>query len=67
MDKQERKLKGKYKFIKRLKKYGSKAVDAFKENHNLWVFKTTLNFWHTPSDYSRTPRGARPPGWEPLF
>jgi hypothetical protein len=41
MDKQERKLKGRYKFIKRLKKYGYKAVDAFKENHNLFVFKTT--------------------------
>jgi hypothetical protein len=41
MDKQERKLKGKYKFIKRLKKYGYKAADAFKENYNLWVFKTT--------------------------
>lgn len=27
---------------------------------------SNLNFWHTPSDFSRIPEGTRTPGWEPL-
>lgn len=43
MNKEERKLKGQFKFIKRLKNYGFKLEDVFKENHNLFAFKTTGN------------------------
>jgi len=25
------------------------------------------NIWRTPLDFTRTPRGGRTPGWEPLL
>jgi hypothetical protein len=41
MNKQERKLKGLNKFKKRLKNYGYKIEDVFKQGYNLFCFKTT--------------------------
>jgi len=41
VDKQERKLKGIYKFKKRLQNYGYKIEDVLKQGYNLFCFKTT--------------------------
>jgi len=38
------------------------AISVFLIN-NLKIEK----IWRTPRDFSRTPGGARTPGWEPLF